>query len=206
MIELCGLPGVGKSTLARMLEQHGYEKVRVNGKGDLLLTNIQYLLRYPTAFLKLFFAIVKVSLTHGRFYPLFMNVFLDTNARIFKAKHSSKLSIVDQGNLQGLLSLSYHPLTEKNVAVFLKHLPKPDLILILKTDEDTRMKRLKERGYGPREREKNREAWLLHLQKNMESLEEFLQTILWAPILSVSAEDDPQEILKKVLAILPSRI
>jgi|GEM_PF-1703138 len=174
VIEFCGLPGVGKSTIARALEEHGFVRVRIRGKVELIGYNLVYLVTYPVAFFKMLFCITKTSLVHGRFYRLFMNVFLDTNARIYKAKRGSVPMIVDQGHLQALLSLSYHKLSGEEVGAFLKYLPKPDRVFVFEAPADVRTAHLKERGYTPREAETDTDEWFRYLEGNMNTITEYV--------------------------------
>ncbi len=166
-IEFCGLPGVGKSTIARALESHGFERVRIESKWELFQKNLEYLVRYPRAFIKMFFCIVRTSRSHGRLYRLFMNVFLDTNARILKAQQLPVHAIVDQGHLQALLSLSYHALTDDEIQAYLRHLPVPDVVFAFEASPSVREAHLSERGYRPRDGEKtDTREWLQHLEEN----------------------------------------
>ncbi len=173
VIEFCGLPGVGKSTIARALEEYGFVRVRIQGKAELLWYNFLYLLTYPCAFFKMLFIISKVGLRHSRLYRLFMNVFLDTNARIYKAKKGNAPMIVDQGHLQALFSLSYHKLSHNDVGLFLRYLPTPDRVFVFEAPTDIRTAHLKERGYGPREGEENTECWFQYMESNIKTIAEY---------------------------------
>jgi broad-specificity NMP kinase len=200
VIEFCGLPGAGKSTIARALLKHGLVRVRIRNKGELLWYNLVYLCMYPLAFFKMLFRIIKTSCTHGRFYRLFMNVFLDTNARIAKAKWGSVPMIVDQGHLQALLSLSYHELSSDEVGAFLTHLPKPDKVFVFEAPALIRSAHLKERGYEPREEETNTEEWLKHLEGNMKTIAEYALQKKAYPVQVVSTDRPLETIVEEIRA------
>lgn len=190
VIEFCGLPGVGKSTIARALEEYGFVRVRIRGKGELFWYNFLYLVTFPCAFFKMLFIVFKVGLQHARFYRFFMNVFLDTNARIYKAKKGNAHMIVDQGHIQALFSLSYHKLSHDEVGTFLKYLPLPDKVFVFEAPADIRIAHLTERGYGPREGEEKTEGWFQYMESNMKTITEyFLQKKLYA--VQVISTDKP---------------
>jgi len=47
IVELFGLTGSGKSTIAGALESEGYITVRINSRLELLYLNIKFFLRFP---------------------------------------------------------------------------------------------------------------------------------------------------------------
>jgi hypothetical protein len=170
-IEFCGLPGVGKSTIARTLESHGFVRVRIQGKWELLWRNAVYSVCFPRAFFKMLRIIIRTSRAHGRFYPLFMNVFLDTNARIMKARTMDTNAIIDQGHVQALLSLSYHLLSDDEIQAYFRHLPLPDIVFAFEAPPSVRESHLTERGYRPRDGEyTDTREWLLNLERNAEQV------------------------------------
>ena len=201
VIEFCGLPGAGKSTIARALEEYGFVRVRIRSKAELIGYNLAYLVVYPVAFFKMLFCITKTSLSHGRFYRLFMNVFLDTNARIYKAKRGgSTPMIVDQGHLQALLSLSYHALSDDEAGAFLKYLPRPDMVFVFEAPADVRAMHLKERGYGPREEETNTDEWSQYLDDNMKTISEYALRKKSYPVHIISTDQSIEHVVEEIRA------
>jgi thymidylate kinase len=198
VIEFVGLPGTGKSTTARALEAFGFERMRITSKRELLMLNVMFFFKYPCACVRLFFTIVRTSIVHGRFYPLFMNAFLDTQGRIIKAQRThGRHAIVDQGYLQGLLSMSYHALTEDGVRQYMLHFPKPDMIIFFEVHESMRTQRLTERGYGVREGEANTSKWLQRLPQNAACIKQ-AGNMLGVPFHVLNAAQATQDIVEEI--------
>jgi broad-specificity NMP kinase len=202
VIEFCGLPGVGKSTTARALEAHGFVKVRIGGVGELFYQNILYAFRFPLAWVKMLVCVLRSGFAHGRLYPLFMNVFLHTNARIMKARRTKAHAIIDQGHLQALLSLSYHDLTSKEVIDFLRYLPRPDRVVVCVAPDDVRSERITVRGYGPRDNEKHAEAWLAHITHNMDVIHTTIVQREQYPVLLLMTNKPTDQLVEEVKAVM----
>jgi broad-specificity NMP kinase len=198
IIEFCGLPGVGKSTTARELRAHGYQRVRIETRHELFARNVYYFFQYPQAFLKMLFAVVSVGLRRKRLYPLFMNVFLDTNARIHKAKIFPN-AIIDQGHIQGLLSLSHHALSFNEIEHKVRFLPQTDKLFILVASAKVRNDRLSTRGYGVREGEVPSAVWSSAVEENMKNIIDYFQRARPDTTFIVSTERRPEEVIKEIL-------
>jgi len=203
IIELFGLTGAGKSTLARAMAVAGWgEVVKVLTKAELIYYNLLFFLTHPIKFVVLFFYIVGNSQQPGLFYLKFMNTFLLHNAKYQQAK-KMKYAIVDQGFLQNILSVFERELTRQQLKNYLRYLCYPDVLLILEATEEIIASRLAERGYATRA---NMPAeylanWQQVVKKNYDLLLANLD-LLPTRSFRLSTEVNNSELLNKVKDIL----
>lgn len=150
--ELFGLPGAGKTTLAKKLEaEEGFKIIKINNKKELLYFNFIHVFKYPVGSSVNLFFIIKNSPNQKLFYYKFMNFFMDINARYEKAGRCDK-SILDQGYFQNILSVFEKPITRDLLKRYLKYLPKPDKLIIIDISFEESLNRIQKRGYYAREK------------------------------------------------------
>ncbi len=172
MIEFCGLPGTGKTTLARAIVSQGkFEIIKIKNKRELLRYNFLFFLKRPIKFCVLFWYTVANSYSWQIFYYKFMNSFLHCNAKYQKAlKYTDAL--IDQGYFQNLLSIFEKPISWEKMEKYLRFACLPDQLFILQATEEKRGQRLNSRGHGVRDTQdwQKRAAWLLASQLNHQTL------------------------------------
>ena len=142
IIELFGLPGAGKSTLARSLESSGeVSRVRIGSRSELLLLNLLFFVRHPIRSVLLLSYIIRYTGSLALFYTKFMNLFLEHNAKYEKARKQEGKAVIDQGYFQNLLSLFEHPMSEAVLSRYARLLPKPDELWVCVVSEEQRQRR-----------------------------------------------------------------
>lgn len=151
IIELFGLPGAGKSTLARSLESTGRaRRIRIESRGELLWRSAAYAFGHPLDALMQLSYLIRYAGSPERYYTKFMNLFLQHAAKYQKARSATGAVVVDQGHLQNLLSLFEHPLSRDELMHYLKFLPKPDQVWVCEASDEERERRLRVRGQDGR--------------------------------------------------------
>jgi deoxyadenosine/deoxycytidine kinase len=153
IIELYGLPAVGKTTYAsKLIKEEKFKDVRIKGKCELLFWNIIFLILHPIRFTYQFYFLVSGFENMATFRLNFLNAFLHRNARGQKARFKKSKSIVlDEGQFQNILSLPKGTISDNQIKFMSKMALKPDSLLVVVADNDIRQKRLLERGYRGRE-------------------------------------------------------
>ena len=146
VIELFGLPGAGKTTLAQALKEKGYIIIKVENNFELIFYNILFILLHPYNSFVIFSYIFQSSEDWKRFYPKFTNAFLQCNARYQKSKFFKK-ALVDQGFFQNIITIFEKKINKDKMGRFLRSLPRLDLLIVVEADEDLRKLRLASRGY-----------------------------------------------------------
>ncbi len=173
LVELFGLPGVGKSTRARGLEAGGEAvRVRIGSRTELLWRNALFFAHNPILSARLFFYVVRYAGSPALFYTKFANLFLEKNAKYQKARASRKTMVMDQGHFQNMLSLFERPMPEDALGRYARILPKPDELWICVASEEERRRRLAARGYGGGNELRAPEA----LAENFKTAEKILRT------------------------------
>lgn len=163
IIELFGLPGSGKTTLARGLEASGEaQRIRIGSRTELLARNVRFALRNPLLFLRLLSYLIRYGRRH--LYTKFTNLFLGHNAKFQKARAAAGTVVLDQGHFQNLLSLFDRPMSEEVLARYAAVLPKPDELWICASEETERARRLAARGYGGGNEARSPEAALANFK------------------------------------------
>lgn len=151
IIELFGLSGSGKSTIARSLESSGKaERIRIASRGELLWRSAFYVLRHPFLSLAQLNYLVCYAGSSRLFYTKFMNLFLHHAAKYQKARSKRGAVVIDQGHLQNLLSLFERPLSRDELIHYLTFLSNPDQIWVCEASDDERERRLRARGQDGR--------------------------------------------------------
>lgn len=148
IVELAGLPGVGKSTFARSLEtQLQVPVVKLSVPLVVLYASIFFLTHISVAFTLL--RVLDASATHN----VALKRSLRINAWLFPmAKYQyARLhgGIIDQGFVQSLLSALITD--EKTIQKLTRTLPHADVLVLCEEDEIVRKERLDARRGKPRE-------------------------------------------------------
>ena len=179
-VELVGLPGVGKSTIAKALTKNGWEIIQADSRSELLWYNLVFLLYHPIRFFLLLGYIFAHANSFSEWYLLFMNNFLHVNAKYIKAKKYEK-AIIDQGYTQNIVSFFTKPADTQAINQYLNTVLKPDLVILLTAPQEIRKKRLRQRGYGVRDRsgDISTQQWLQAADKNLSTACECLQESTW---------------------------
>lgn len=144
IVELFGLPGVGKSTYANQLvKESQYVRIVLNKKSAVLWWCLRALVRSPL----LFFRHLAWCLTHNgsRFY--IWNFFFVRVAKYSKAATVQGTALLDEGLLQNVLSLPNEKLDEKSINHFLNTIPDAGKVIIVSVAEEERQRRLQQRPY-----------------------------------------------------------
>ncbi|OGZ34767.1 MAG: hypothetical protein A2174_02380 [Candidatus Portnoybacteria bacterium RBG_13_41_18] len=148
IIELFGLPGAGKTTLARELAQnYGFVAVKVSGFGELIILNFIFLFENPIKFIAGLYFILTNS---KNFYYKVMNCFFQHNAKFQKAKRMEN-AVIDQGHFQNLLSVLENAVSFGKMEKYAGFFPKPDKLIVLNVEPDLAQARLSQRGWTPRQ-------------------------------------------------------
>ena len=157
VIELFGLPGAGKTTLAKELS-------RTSGIALVHLSLIQRIFHWKIFALRNItqaLHVVRFLLHHatGDRYGLFMNGCVDRYGRFAYAKKHG--GIIDEGPLQNVLSFPSRTLFSKEMDAVVASLPHPDIIIHVIASDADRLARQERRGWSMRS-----ESWVAHAKEN----------------------------------------
>mgnify|MGYP001562697446 CR=1 FL=1 len=143
IIEFFGLPGAGKTTLAKKIEEStDFKIVKINNRAELVWLNLVFLFKNPINFFILFLYILLNSYNWRMFYYKFVNLFLQTNAKFQKSLKMSK-SLLDQCYFQSIISIFEKPVSEKEIKKILRFVYFPDKLVIFDINYQTMLERIK---------------------------------------------------------------
>ncbi len=170
IIELCGLPGVGKTTLARELERSGQcQIVKLTGK----LATVYYLLKGFLKQPKLYYQGLRWCLRHdaSRYYT--WNFYCIRYAKLQKAIDTNKgCAVLDEGPLLNLMSYSNHVHDAEDVRYFSEYAKLVDQIVCISPNETERQAQIHQRDAGKTfARVQANEAREQFMQQNMAHIE-----------------------------------
>lgn len=205
IIEFFGLPGSGKTTIAKMIEARtDFRVVKISGKSELLLLNLIFLAKHPVKFAVTLWHIVRSSPNRKLFYYKFMNLFLHHNAKYEKALRVPK-AILDQGHFQNILSVFEKPVSISFLMRYACVLPPPDKLVIFDISSSAARSRVLERGYVPRKEfgDAYQTAWIKRAEENYRA---FLGSAgsLPVPCAVIHADRDAQRVYNEVLTVIES--
>lgn len=194
VVELFGLPGSGKTTLAKHLAESLGKPVRVESRIGLVGYSLLFLLRYPARTWTTLRQIWLESPSRQLAELKLNNTFLHHNARYLVARRRG-FGVIDQGHFQNLLSVFERPLSALELKSYLRWLPRPDLLLVLELDGATRQARLAERGYAAREQFGTEyvQRWQSAVEANFRLFRSLLPQ-LDIPYELVPADGSPEEV------------
>ncbi|RMD59848.1 AAA family ATPase [Candidatus Parcubacteria bacterium] len=151
IIEFYGLPGSGKTTVARRLSQElNIPIIKVRRRREVIWHSIKFFLRQPIKAAKLLKLVFKHSHFWQEFYYKLMNCWFDYNAKYSKGL-KYPVAILDQGHFQNIVSLFDEEVAQKELKRFLNLLPCPDLLVVFDIPESQRQIALQKRGYLARQ-------------------------------------------------------
>jgi thymidylate kinase len=200
IIELYGLPGSGKTTLARKLAENGdFEIIKIKSRLELLFYNFLFFIKHPVKFIVLFYYLL-VNFGGGwrMFYYKFMNTFLHHNAKHQKAL-KYKNAIIDQGYFQNIISVFERKITGEIIKKYIKFFIYPDKLIVFDIRPEKRREKIKKRGYAARDsfgREYG-EQWSEIIEYNDQELKRSLNKIS-VNYLMFNKEDDYSLICKNI--------
>ena len=143
IIELFGLSGSGKSTIARHLDSTGKaSRIRINSTSELLWRSIWYIVKHPKSSAIQLHYLLRFAGSPSLFFTKYMNLFLHHAAKRQKAEASKGYVVLDQGHLQNLLSLFETPQSLEELIKYLRCIPLPDQVWIFDVPEKERARRL----------------------------------------------------------------
>ncbi|MBI5913470.1 hypothetical protein HY839_03475 [Candidatus Azambacteria bacterium] len=203
IIELYGLPGTGKTTVAKKIEERtDFKIVAIKNKGELVWLNIIFFLKHPLRSFLMLRYILANSRGWRTFYYKFMNCFLLNNAKYQKAAYF-KNALIDQGYFQNIISVFEAPLNAKALKRYTKLFLPSDMLLIFSAPSFVREQRTDQRGRFSREQfgDEYVTAWKGMIEKNDALLKEYVSE-LPARSRIVDAGRDSDEVFREVIEII----
>jgi broad-specificity NMP kinase len=203
IIECYGLPGAGKTTIAKGLAARlSIEEIWLDGRRDLITLNARALLRHPVKYARRTArAFHEPGSPRLQYYKL-RHIFLYRNAIVEKARRRPMV-IVDEGQVSNILSAFERPLSESRTHAELSQLELPDLVLRVTAPDEERARRLQERGYFSRssEGEEYLRRWELAMVANEATVARVLPR-LGVPCLPVDGRASIDDVHSDVLAAM----
>ena len=202
IIEFYGLPGAGKTTLAKALEKENFTIVKIRTKWELAWYNFLFLAKHPIRFFRLFWQVLKNASSFKIFYTNFFNSFLHNNAKYQKAL-KFKRAIIDQGHFQNVISVFDNKLDLEKLKKCQKSFSRPDKLIVFEIDASLARKRMDSRGFVPRSEFDNKyqarwqEAMIFNDRLFRENLDLFK-----VQYVRVDGHESVEDNLEKILGLL----
>jgi peptidoglycan/xylan/chitin deacetylase (PgdA/CDA1 family)/dephospho-CoA kinase len=182
ILELTGLPGAGKTTLASALKTRGVQIIGTTGGWRALLHTFLFWFWHPVVAVRL----ARYVYTHApreMRYSILMNGVVLSSSKFLRARRVStqgNIALIDQGFSQ--LVISVPGLPEKLIAL----LPRPDILVVVETPRATRFERMYSRGRVPRGEEAA--SWDTQAEESLAKALPIFSNI-FPDVLRVSGED-----------------
>lgn len=198
-IELCGLPGSGKTTFAKALKNNTFKVIEVS-KLEIFFFNIVAFFLNPITYIALFKFIFGCS--RG---PLFkekvINLFLIPQAKFIKSSFY-KNTIIDQGFFHSVIGLFDHEVEINTLEKYLKLIPKNYTVFFFDFSSEERRKNIQKRNKHPRPLLPTdaRDNWLCNAEKN------FINLLKYKNVFSdfvISSREDFNFHKNRLLKFLP---
>lgn len=151
IIELCGMPGGGKSTLAQRLVVDGWTRVEIRGLTELVILNFRRMLCGPVTYFQVLSYAWTDASKGNSWWSKYTNL-LHYHARYQKALSIDK-AILDQGYLQNFISVFEHSATRNEFVRYARLIPKADKYVMFVQPVESSLVRTADRHYEIRERE-----------------------------------------------------
>jgi len=185
IIELYGLPGSGKTTIARTLQGRGgkYVYLHTSPKSETIRLVPLFTFKNPIKSLFWFKELLKESVRFhfSTFFRYKLHLLLISITQYQKARHDGveRTYLIDEGLIQRILSISETKISIESVKQYLKHIPKADIIVVVenKPTEFYRFKESPHRHKSPRLHlgEKYFENWMKITRHNHEIIKSVLK-------------------------------
>jgi len=152
IVEFCGMPGGGKSTIAkRLASEEGFEIIMIE-KGELGWLSLQVFLAHPLWYVRLLGHIFMHAKDLSTLRYKIANLLLQAGAKYEKAKGYPK-AILDQGYFQSLISIAENPISRRTMESLVRALPRPDTLVFFDVGADSSNERIEGRDYIVRRKE-----------------------------------------------------
>ncbi len=195
IIELCGLPASGKSTLAKKLQTEvNFTIIKKITKPELFFYNILFVIKYPIFFSQTLFYILK---SKKLIYMKVMNVLFHHNAAYQKAKKTKGNVVLPEGHHQNLYSIFEKEIENNKLQKYISQIPAVDKVIVFDLPEKVIKERSEKRGYFARHdilNKKSAEEWKHFILKQNKKYIKLLSTQPKTQVIRSKKEEEKLEI------------